>query len=69
VEVEEAEVTEGGVAGFKELELRGAQARTLVQLEELLKTSSPIHTSDPQPLQGGRGVVDSAPRGWPAQSQ
>jgi hypothetical protein len=35
VEVEEAEVTEGGVAGVKELELR----------------SSPIHTSDPQPLQ------------------
>jgi len=51
VEVDAAEVAEGGVAGVKELELRGAQARTLVQLEELLKTSSPIHTSDPQPLQ------------------
>jgi hypothetical protein len=51
MEVDAAEATKGGVAGAKELELRGAQARVLVELEELLKTSSLIHTSDPQPLQ------------------
>jgi len=34
------------VAGVKELELFQAQGRILVQLEELLKTSSPIYNSN-----------------------